>query len=142
MAAPRPVASSFWLQVLLYFHVWFLLLWFVAEVLMMIWKSYVLPYPDRNWVSEFVLLWAFAAVDGMRVFFGMKGNLTEQNGAMSVFLAFTAPAVFCYIFFLIWQTYVLRAEMILAIIGLVLDVAQVMFSLLAMARFARKTPLH
>ena len=68
---------------------------------------------------------------------GRKGNLTERVIAVVVSLLLTIPSVFGAIYILIWQTYVLRAEVILVAIQLAFLALELIFAIVSIITFAR-----
>lgn len=91
--AQKSHLSSLPLQVVLYFSGWYLLIFYVAELSLTIYKgSYiqrkivlcvvaivtvdvlplglVLPYPARNFAAEIILLFILAGLDVIRIFLG------------------------------------------------------------------------
>ena len=73
----------------------------------------MLPYPERNWDAEFVMLWLLLGLTAFKGYFGFKGNLTERKGTMLMALLLTVISGGAVLFFLLWQTYVLRIDMVL-----------------------------
>lgn len=136
------VRSVFPYQLLLYCNAWYFGLYFIAEVLLLIFKGETLPYPRRNLASEIVLLIALLIVECIRNFFGQKGNLTEQMSSVVVSLVLTVPCLLTVIYFLLWQTYVLRLDIILSSIQIVFLVLETLFAVVAVASFARASPLR
>ena len=67
----------------------------------------------------------------------MKGNLTERVVAVVLSLVITVPAVFGNIYLLIWQTYVLRVEVILNAIQLSFMGLELLFGIISCITFAR-----
>lgn len=70
-------------------------------------------------------------------FSGQKGNLTERSLAVAICLVFSVVSAIGAIYFLLWQTYVLRSEVILVAIELVFIGFEVIFSIISMVTFAR-----
>ena len=68
---------------------------------------------------------------------GMKGNLTERVVAVVLSLVITVPAVFGNLYLLIWQTYVLRVEVILNAIQLAFMGLEILFGIISCITFAR-----
>jgi transmembrane protein 216 len=114
------------------------LFFFVVEGLVFFYKGVVLPYPKANLASEIVLLCLYAAVEACRLFMGAKGNLTQRKVPLFIALALAVPILFSYLFFLLWQTYVLRLEVILIAVGIVLLGFQIFFSLVTVWAFLRQ----
>jgi transmembrane protein 216 len=70
-------------------------------------------------------------------FAGRKGNLTERSLAVAICLVFSLVGALGAIYYLLWQTYVLRCEVILVAIQLVFIGFEVIFSIVSMVTFAR-----
>ncbi|XP_065843224.1 transmembrane protein 216-like isoform X2 [Oscarella lobularis] len=129
--------SSLPLQIFVYCSGCYLPFFFVAEALMFVYKGAVLPYSNATLAAEIILLVLYAGVEGCRLFIGAKGNLTQRKLPLFVALALAVPVLFGYLFFLLWQTYVLRIETVLIYIGIVLLACQVVFSFLTVWAFLR-----
>jgi len=68
---------------------------------------------------------------------GKKGNLTERPLLVGVSLGLSLPAVLGNVFLLIWQTYLLRAELILIIIQLSFIGVEMLLGFIAIILFSR-----
>ncbi|KAI8518990.1 transmembrane protein 216-like [Branchiostoma floridae] len=131
------ILSSLPLQVLYYLNGWYFGFFWIAEALMFVYKGQVLPFPSTNLASEIVLLFLLGIIEVIRLFFGSKGNLTERIISMVVSILLCLPVLFTVLFFLLWQTYVLRAEVILCAILLVFLGLELVLGVAAMVSFAR-----
>ncbi|RDD45722.1 Transmembrane protein 216 [Trichoplax sp. H2] len=129
--------SSLPLQILLYLNLWYFGFFWIVELLMYIYKGSVLPYPAGNLTAELILLFLMAAVESTRIFLGQKGNLTERKINLLVSIALSIPITFCLLFLLLWQTYVLRAELITCGIQLAFIAIEAVFSIIAVLTFQR-----
>ncbi|PSN39924.1 Transmembrane protein 216 [Blattella germanica] len=98
-------------------------------------KATNLPYPTGTIVSEYILLVFLCCVESMRIFLGRKGNLTERSFSVLMSIALTVPSVFGVLYFLIWQTYVLRLEVVLCAIQLTLQGFELALALLCLVTF-------
>ncbi len=78
----------------------------------------ILPYKSSVLGAEIFLLFVFAVIEAVRLYHGSKGNKTERKIPLLVAFCLGAATAVCYVFYLQWQTYVLRVEFILNIIGL------------------------
>lgn len=67
----------------------------------------------------------------------MKGNLTESRGYILATLVVTGPAVLLTVYFLAWQTYVMRADVIISSVLLAAYSADGVLALSTLARLAR-----
>ena len=115
MANWGALAPLVWLTAALYFNGVFLALLYFGEVILLIYKGFVLPYPARNFWSELVLLTVCLGLDAVRLFMGAKGSLTARKIPLVVSLAFVLPIIFGYLYFVLWQTYVFTVELVLYI---------------------------
>lgn len=118
-----------------------------------------LPYPKYTLPAELVLLFVITGVEAIRNFFGklienanlstfklifkinknlgQKGNLSEQMASVVISIALTVPVFLSVLYFLLWQTYVLRLELILSAFQLGFLVLELIFGIVAIATFAR-----
>ena len=67
----------------------------------------------------------------------MKGNLTERKKLMIFSFVLSLPVLACSLFFTLWQTYVLRIEMILCIVALIVHGLELVFGVLTTLNFIR-----
>jgi transmembrane protein 216 len=109
----------------------------LCEFGMGILKAVNLPYPTGTLVSEFLLLLFLCCIEYERIFMGRKGNLTERSFAVLVSIGLTIPSIFGIMYFLTWQTYVLRLEVVLCAIQLTLQGLESAFALLCLVAFYR-----
>uniref|UniRef100_UPI00358EF521 transmembrane protein 216-like isoform X3 n=1 Tax=Myxine glutinosa TaxID=7769 RepID=UPI00358EF521 len=105
------VLSSVPLQVLLYLNSYYFAFFFIAEILMFVYKAW-------------------------------KGNLTERRVPLTLALGLAVPCVLLSLYLLLWQTYVLRAEVIISSILLVFLGFEAVLSCLAIATFAKAGALE
>ncbi|XP_077863530.1 transmembrane protein 216-like [Saccoglossus kowalevskii] len=133
----QAILSSLPLQILFYLNGWYYVAFWVCEALIFIYKGNVLPYPTVNLVVEWILLVLMAILEACRLFMGKKGNLTERTISLLLSVVLSLPMIFAHVYLLIWQTYVLRAEIILNSIQLVFLGLELVFSIIAIITFAR-----
>mmetsp|Transcript_1368 Transcript_1368/g.2959 ORF Transcript_1368/g.2959 Transcript_1368/m.2959 type:complete len:145 (-) Transcript_1368:120-554(-) len=127
--------ASLPLQILLFCHGCYDVLFFLATVAIQIWKGVELPYPRARYGPEFVLIFAFIFIEIMRLSLGSRGNKTENIATLILFLVLSLFSVLANLFLIIWQTYVLRLDLILNLVGIVLIVLQFLCSVWAIVRF-------
>lgn len=123
--------SSLPYQILLYLNGWYIATFLILEVLLLIFKTLVLPYPAGNVVAEVFLLLFLCGTESVRIFMGKKGNLTERIISVLLSVIFSAPSVLALLYLLLWQTYVLRLEVILIAVALVFQGFELVFAFLA-----------
>ncbi|KAK3734948.1 hypothetical protein RRG08_038972 [Elysia crispata] len=134
------VRSSLPYQILLYLNGWYFAFFFVCEILLFVFKGETLPYASNVLAAEVILLFLLAAVEALRLFFGRRGNLTEQILGVLVCVILSVASVFGVLFVLLWQTYVLRVEVILAAIQLFFIGTEIIFGIISIITFAKGAP--
>ncbi|XP_063800855.1 transmembrane protein 80 [Pseudophryne corroboree] len=131
------VRSSVPLQILLYFSVVYYVFYFLATLLMIIYKSQVFSYPDSNLALDLGLLFLMAILESVRLYLGTMGNLSEEELPLGFSLFFTIGNVLLSVYFLVWQTYILRADVIIIAILLVLYGLEAILEVFTIAGFFR-----
>ncbi|KAK2848723.1 hypothetical protein Q5P01_008557 [Channa striata] len=131
------ILSSTPLQVLFYLNIWYFAAFYLAEVLMFIYKGISLPYPSDNLVLDVVLLIIFLSLETLRIFYGWKGNLCERSLALCVSLLILFPCAALAVYYLLLQTFVLRLEFLLSAILLCFYSLEFLLGILAISAFSR-----
>ncbi|KAM8929086.1 LOW QUALITY PROTEIN: transmembrane protein 80 [Lycaon pictus] len=139
MAAARRASStmlsSVSLQMLLCLSGAYDALYFLATLLLIIYKSQVFTYPYPHLVLDLSLLLLTGILEVARLYLGTKGNLTEAEVPLAISLVLTAGGALLSAHFLLWQTLVLRADSILGATRLALHGLQAALQLVAIAAF-------
>nr|XP_005996142.1 PREDICTED: transmembrane protein 80 [Latimeria chalumnae] len=130
------VLSSVPLQCLFYLNGVYYCFYFLATLLMIIYKSQVLSYPDNKLALDLALLFIMAILEVIRLYLGARGNLTEEEVPVGVSLVLEVGSILLSVYFLAWQTYVLRADLIIGAILLALYVMEGVLKIIAIAAFA------
>ncbi|KAI4874750.1 hypothetical protein NFI96_028368 [Prochilodus magdalenae] len=125
------------LQVLLYLNSWYFAAFFVAEVLMFVYKGVLLPYPQANLILDIVLLLLYAGLETLRLFYGWKGNLCERSLTLSVSVFVLVPCTVLSVYYLLLQTFVLRLEFILNAVLLCFYGLELILGLMTISSFSR-----
>ncbi|XP_038132062.1 transmembrane protein 216 [Cyprinodon tularosa] len=133
----RSVLSSTPLQVLLYLNTWYFAAFYLAEILMFIYKGILLPYPRDNLILDVVLLILFLALETFRIFYGWKGNLCERSLASLVSLFILIPCTALAVYYLLLQTFVLRLEFILSAVLLCFYGLEFLLGVISISAFSR-----
>ncbi|KAG7464970.1 hypothetical protein MATL_G00171240 [Megalops atlanticus] len=131
------ILSSAPLQVLLYLNGWYFAAFFIAEILMFIYKGVLLPYPQPNLILDIVLLFLYLGLEVLRLFYGWKGNLCERSLALVVSLAVLVPCTVLCVYYLLLQTFVLRLEVLLSAILLCFYGLELLLGLITLSVFSR-----
>ncbi|CAF0767030.1 unnamed protein product [Didymodactylos carnosus] len=126
--------SSITLQILLHVNIIYTIFWQIIEILCFIFKFYNLPYPTNAFGIELSMTFLLVLNDFIRQFFGIKGNLTQRIPLLITFLVFNAFCSLGFVFFLIWQSYVQRVEIILSSLALLIILIETIFSIVTIIR--------
>uniref|UniRef100_A0A8C9XMU8 Transmembrane protein 216 n=1 Tax=Sander lucioperca TaxID=283035 RepID=A0A8C9XMU8_SANLU len=129
--------SSAPLQLLFYLNSWYFAAFYLAEILMFIYKGILLPYPSDNLVLDVVLLVLFLGLETLRIFYGWKGNLCERSLASAAALFVLCPCTALAVYFLLLQTFVLRLEFILNAVLLCFYALEFLLGLFSVSAFSR-----
>ncbi|NXO49093.1 TMM80 protein, partial [Aramus guarauna] len=111
--------SSVPLQMLFYVNGIYYIFYFLATLAMIVYKSQVFSYPDDFLAPDLALLFIMAILEVLRLHLafcflrGSKGNLTEEEAPLGLSLVITVGSVLLSVYFLVWQTYVLQADVII-----------------------------
>ncbi|CAM4733892.1 unnamed protein product [Leuciscus chuanchicus] len=103
-------------QILLYLSAAFSVFYFLSTLSMIIYKTHVLSYPVGRLALDVCLLFLMAGLEVLRVYWGLRGNLQESEGYTGLNLIGTGATVLLALYFVIWQSYVLRADVIIGAI--------------------------
>ncbi|XP_004552102.2 transmembrane protein 216 isoform X2 [Maylandia zebra] len=126
-----------WRPVLFYLNSWYFAAFYLAEVLMFIYKGVLLPYPSDNLVLDVVLLLLFLALEILRIFYGWKGNLCERSLASCVSLFVLLPCTALAVYYLLLQTFILRLEFLLNAVLLCFYGLEFLLGLISISAFSR-----
>lgn len=84
-----------------------------------------------------VLKIIFLHINCMLSFSAQKGNLTERIVGVVISILLSIPAVLGALYLILWQTYVLRVDVILAAIQAAFIGLELVFGIVSMINFAR-----
>ncbi|KAJ8002478.1 hypothetical protein DPEC_G00159330 [Dallia pectoralis] len=132
------VLSSVLLQMLFYLTAVYFTFYFLSTLCIIIYKSRVLSYPDKPLVQDVGLLFFMAGLELLRLYSGMKGNLQEKEGYLWASLGVTGMTALSSVYYLVWQTYVMRADVILNSVLLSVYGLGGVLGLTTLARFTRR----
>uniref|UniRef100_A0A493TUD8 Transmembrane protein 80 n=1 Tax=Anas platyrhynchos platyrhynchos TaxID=8840 RepID=A0A493TUD8_ANAPP len=127
--------SSVPLQILLYINGFYYIFYFLATLAMIFYKRQVFSYPDKFLAPDLTLLFIMAILEALRLYLGSKGNLTEEEAPLGLSLVITVGSVILSVYFLVWQTYVLKADVIINAVLLFIYGLESVLQVLAIAAF-------
>ncbi|KAG7204186.1 hypothetical protein KM043_002023 [Ampulex compressa] len=135
---PTVANSSLTYEILMYLNSFYFGMFAICELGMGLFKAANLPSPGTSTtLTEFALLLFLIATEGGRIYLGRKGNLTERGLLILIGIVLTVPSSLATLYFLFWQNYVLRLELILCSIQLVLLASAVVISILCLIAIYR-----
>jgi len=137
----RPLLSSTPLQISYSFNAYYDGFFIVSQILLIIYKVENLPYPGSNLALDVVLLLFLACLESLRIFLGSKGNLTEKVFASLTAVVLTLGSAILVFYFIFWQTYVLRVDVILCAVLFVFEGFQLLFSIVTLTSFSKANAL-
>ncbi|XP_057582511.1 transmembrane protein 80 isoform X1 [Hippopotamus amphibius kiboko] len=133
--ASSTVLSSLPLQMVLYLSGTYCALYFLATLLLIVYKSQVFTYPHSYLVLDLTLLFLMGILETMQLYFGTKGNLMEAEVPLAASLVLTVGGALLSVYFLLWQTLVLRADSALSATLLALHSLEAVLQVVAIAAF-------
>uniref|UniRef100_A0A8C6CPC8 Transmembrane protein 80 n=1 Tax=Moschus moschiferus TaxID=68415 RepID=A0A8C6CPC8_MOSMO len=129
------VLSSLPLQMLLRLSGTYCVLYFLATLLLLVYKSQVFTYPHGCLALDLTLLLLMGILEAIRLYFGTMGNLMEAEVPLAASLVLTVGSALLSAYFLLWQTLVLRADWALGAPLLVLHGLEAVLQVVAIAAF-------
>ena len=136
------VRSSVVFEIFLAANRWCLYLWLLVESLSFVYKNETIIYPSQGQLAgEIILMLSVFFVDLLRILLGSISNRTESIVLSVLTIVLTVAIFFGYLYFIQWQLFVVRAELIMTIAALIFTGSGVLFLLLCIVFFARPSPL-
>lgn len=133
--------SSVFFQILTFFNLWYLAIFTLAEIALYIFKFFYLPYPASYAACDIIILVLALILELLRIEMGRNGNLTERQVPIIACLILTVPCVVAAVYVLLWQTYVLRIEIILSSIMFVFQGLEILCCNILAIGFTKRTGL-
>lgn len=133
--------SSAFFQILTFFNLWYLVIFTIAEVILYVFKFMHLPYHGSYAACDILILIFALVLELLRIQVGRNGNLTERQVPMIACLVLTVPCVLAAVYQLLWQTYVLRIEIILASVMFVFQGLEILYCNILAIGFTKRSGL-
>nr|XP_010954372.1 transmembrane protein 80 isoform X2 [Camelus bactrianus]XP_045373367.1 transmembrane protein 80 isoform X2 [Camelus bactrianus]XP_045373373.1 transmembrane protein 80 isoform X2 [Camelus bactrianus] len=102
---------------------------------MVMYKSQVFTYPHGYLVLDLALLSLMGILEAAQLYLGAKGNLLEAEAPLAASLVLTLGDALLTVYFLLWQTLVLRADSVLSATLLALHSLEAVLQVVAIAAF-------
>lgn len=132
--------SSTALHLLLCVHRQFTFFWFILEILLFIFKYYHVHYASNAFGIEIAMIIMLCSNEFIRQFFAIKGNLKLEISHLIISIVWGVFCIIGFVFFLVWQSYIQRAEILLSAISLTLIGLEILLSLITIIRHQFITP--
>lgn len=129
-------------QVITYFNIYYLVIYNLTEFALYIFKGTNLPYPTGYAVCDVMIFVLAALLELLRLDLGRKGNLTEHQLSVVACLLLTIPCTLSAVYILLWQTYVLRIEIILSSIQFVFHGLEIIYCIVLAIGFTKRSKLN
>lgn len=133
--------SSLFYQVLTFFNIWFLGCFSFAELGLLFFKCLNLPYPGSYMTCDIIIISLGFLLEYFRIDLSRTGNLTERQIPIVASIILGLTSILGSVYILLWQTYVLRIELILSIIQLVFQGLEISSSCILLIGFHKKSTL-
>ena len=129
--------SSLTYEILLYLNSYYFWMFALCELGLGAFKLFNLPYPIGTFITECIIFSLLCFMEATRIFMGHKGNLTERSFPVMISLLLTIPCSIGVLYYLLWQTYVLRLEVVLCGIQLTFLSLEIIFATVCIVSFYR-----
>lgn len=132
------VRSSVFFEMFIRANFGCLFLWTLVESLSFVYKNETIVYPSQNQVAgEIILMICVFFFDLLRLTLGSIGNRTENIWLSLIAIVLTIAVLFGYLYFIVWQLFVIRAELIMTIIALIFTAIGIIFLIICIISFIR-----
>ena len=143
MAPPQQSLSNLPLQVLIFVNSWYDVVYFILTMALFIWKGSELPYRGSLGgllALEVCLVVVLAILEYCRLFLASRGNKTETHMPLIFSLLLAIPCGIGFMYYLNFQVYVARLDIILNCIALALIGLELFLSLITVLSICRAPP--
>ncbi|XP_022643877.1 transmembrane protein 216-like [Varroa jacobsoni] len=136
-APHQEMLSSLPLAILLHYGRIVYFAFSMVQVLSFTFKGLRLPYPPNNLLTEVSLLLFQTPLEIIRLKLGERGNLSEEALPLLLSCFLSAPAILAALYYALWQTFVLRLDVVVSSILICFQVAQTVIALATAVSFGR-----
>ena len=127
--------ASLPLQIALHLDGYFQFIYYVLTCLGLFYKSFIFNFGAAYFVAELLGLTGLLALAYLRLFVGSKGNKTETSHVTAYFLLLTVCTCLANFYFLQFQSFVLRLDLLLGGASLALSGFEFVFACFAAIEF-------
>eukprot|EP00727_Mastigamoeba_balamuthi_P013016 m51a1_g8337 hypothetical protein (107) ;mRNA; r:178274-178832 len=94
-------------------------------------------YPSGLYALEFLFYIFYALLSWAALFIGTRGNKMAKLAPIAGFVLLCSGLALCNIYFLLWQVYVVRADLVVNGISLLLIILELVFTAVVAIRATR-----
>ena len=120
------------LQIFIYFERIYVVIFFLFEIILYIFKANVLVYPPNNLGTEIVGLFFLLILQYVKLQNANTANKTELRNYHIYTILFSIPVLLGYVYYIYFQLYVLVFDFSLCVFGIAFAFLELVFSLIAM----------
>ena len=132
------VRSSVLFEIFLRINIGCAVFWILVESISFVYKNETIIYPSQGQIAgEIILMISVFLFDLLRITLGSISNRTESVLLAVLTIVLTVAIFFGYLYFVVWQLFVIRAELIMSIIALVFTGAGIIFLIICIVFIAR-----
>ena len=132
---PQSPGATQTLQALFFYDTYFSAILIASSTVLLFFKLYNLGYPEGQFVLEAFVVALYALLCYGRLQAGKKGNRIETVGDTLLMIFLSIFSIFCGVFFLQYQTYILVIEIILHGTGVIFTGLEVLLGFISMIIF-------
>ncbi|CAF1372673.1 unnamed protein product [Adineta ricciae] len=133
--------SSTALHILLHANIVYTIFWFLIEILLFVFKYYNLYNVHHAFGLELSSVFMLCFNDFIRHFFGIKGNLLLSIKLLVLFIFYGLFCAIGFVFFLRFQSFTTRTEVLLSGISLLLILFETLLAIITLVRNSRAMPV-
>lgn len=138
---PTIANASLTYEILMYLNSFYFGMFAVCELGMGLFKvANIRIQSPSSTLTEFAVLFFLLATESGRIYLGRKGNLTERGTPILIGIVLTVPSSLATLYFILWQQFVLKLELILCSIQLVLLASEVVIAIMCLIAIYRPPP--
>ena len=123
---------------IIYFERIYVVIFFLFEIILYIFKANVLVYPPGDLGAEIAGLFFLLILQYVKLGNANTANKTELRNYHIYTFLYSFPVIFGYLFYFHYQVYCLVFDVVLSIIGMVFAFFELLFSIFAIFNIKNK----
>eukprot|EP00695_Tsukubamonas_globosa_P002220 TRINITY_DN3322_c0_g1_i1.p1 TRINITY_DN3322_c0_g1~~TRINITY_DN3322_c0_g1_i1.p1 ORF type:complete len:167 (+),score=35.59 TRINITY_DN3322_c0_g1_i1:68-502(+) len=129
--------SSLPLQIFIFFHQIWSILFVLITISLLFYKGWVLGYPISSMIVDIIYAVLYAAVDYSRLFLGTKGNKCEELAPLVWFIFLSIPILVTNIYFMKLQSIIIDVDSAIGGVSIAFLAMEILFGLMTSFSFSR-----